>query len=542
MADDRSKTRRSLQAVGRRGWACAPLACSAQPRPTSAASLRPGFTLMEILIAITIMLMITAAAIPVVLPAVQGRRAREGARLISVALDTARSKAMESGRPVGVVFERAESNPHFCQTISYAEVPEPYGGDTQGSSFVLMDVYPDVSLAPLIDPVTNERFRINRIVPWNPADTGWLVLPSAQPQFFLIRPGDEIRIGGMAQKYRLEWVPLGTGTTETVGDAASGFWSIGRMLDLNPPSAPDNVPDTWRMDSASIPEPTAVDLAPPFSPAANWIDFYANTTPLERPLVAFRPADLVVLTQPGAAPAQVANLDRQTYRISRGPTRSSIPAVQMPEEMVVDLMSSGVTELGTWEQGNALLIEDAPAPPGSPGERSDDDFFYPLRTAEGTATNDGTAFPSASFGVNVATLPLIIMFGPDGALTRFYHWERDDAGIWQQISEDHQATLYLLVARREQMPPTAGLASPSWPTLLARDSWRDVENLWVMVNSSTGKIDIRPVSGITQGGFDPNVQDDFSMNSTNPRTLERHYMGVWLSRAGCREAATLGGQ
>lgn len=494
------------------------------------------------------MLMITAAAIPVVLPAVQGRRAREGARLISVALDTARSKAMESGRPVGVVFERAESNPHFCQTISYAEVPEPYGGDTQGSSFVIMDIYPDVSLAPLIDPVTNERFRINRIVPLNPADTGWLVLPSAEPQFFLIRPGDEIRIGAMAQKYRLEWVPLGTGTTETVGDAALGFWSIGRMLDLNPPSGTDNVPDTWQMDSPSIPKPTAVDLAPPFSPAANWIDFYANTTPLERPLVAFRPIDLPpnpgsLLTQPGAAPAQVANLDRQTYRISRGPTRSSIPAVQMPEEMVVDFISSGVTELGTWERGNPLLIEDAPAPPGSAGERSDDDFFYPLRTSDNAgAANNGTAFLPADFGVNVAAQPLIIMFGPDGALTQFYHWERDDAGAWQQTSEDHQAALYLLVARREQMPSITGLATPIWPTLLARDSWRDVENLWVMVNSSTGKIDIRPVSGITQGGFDPNIQDDFGMNSANPRTLERHYMGVWLSRAGCREAATRGGQ
>lgn len=470
------------------------------------------------------MLLVTAATIPLLLPALEGRRAREAARAISVALDTARSKAMETGRPVGLMFERAANNFHYCQSVSYCEVPEPYSGDTQNSSSVTCSVYPPVSAAALVDPISGESYRLNIVVPDSSADSGWLVMPTATPQYYLIKPGDEIRLGFMPQAYRLEWVPLGTGATETTGAPGLGYWSIGRMKDLNPYAAPDTTPDTWDMDSPDIPPPTEIDLAaPPGVP-----EFIVNSSPLQGP---------VVNTGLG-------------YRINRTPVRSTIPAVQMPEDMVVDLMCSGVTELGTWEQGNALLIQDTFE------ERDDDDFFFPLRTSEGTAANDGTRYRSnpeyptdptgagtKDFAGITALQPLIIMFGPDGALTRFYHWERDEtSGLWTQVSEDHQATLYLLVARREQMPTSADLNSATWPTLIPRDSWRDTENLWVMVNSGTGKIDIQPVSGIRQGGFDPKVQDDFGLTTANPRTLERLYLGVWLSRAGCREAVSRGGQ
>ncbi len=478
---------------------------------------RGGFTLTEILVAITIMLMVTAAAIPVVLPALEGRRAREAARTISVALDTARSKAMETGRPVGLMFERVAKNPHFCQSISYCEVPEPYSGDTQSSSTVFCDVYPDMASAALIDPVTSEPYRISRIVPNNSADSAWLVQPGTPTQFFGLRPGDLIQFGNNPIKYRLEWEEFSTTGPVTSGSAAVGFWSIGRMLDVNPVGATDNEPDTWYMDSSDISPPAEIDqVAPPGIP-----ELIYNSSPLQQPVVN----------------------TALSYRVARAPVRSTIPAVQLPEGMVIDLMCSGVTELKPWSDlantsEDPLRIEDAY------DERDDDDFFYPLRTSEGTAANDGTTYLSADFADSTTpTQPLTIMFGPDGALTRFYHWERDEAsGLWTQVAEDHQATLYMLVARREQMPTSADLASAAWPTLIPRDSWRDTENLWVMVNSGTGKIDIQPVSGIRQGGFDPKVQDDFGMTGANPRTLERLYLGVWLSRAGCREAISRGGQ
>jgi prepilin-type N-terminal cleavage/methylation domain-containing protein len=100
----------------------------------SAVSAKPGqspargVTLLELLIVMTIMLMITAAAIPVILPATQNRRMREAARLTSSYISGARSRAIESGRPVGVMIERFNGLP-YSMNLSYVEVPPPYAGD-----------------------------------------------------------------------------------------------------------------------------------------------------------------------------------------------------------------------------------------------------------------------------------------------------------------------------------------------------------------------------------------------------------------------------
>jgi prepilin-type N-terminal cleavage/methylation domain-containing protein len=99
-------------------------------------SRRRGVTLLELLVVMLILLMVTAAAIPIVVPAMQNRRMRESARLVSSYFATARSRAIETGRPVGVVIERFNGQP-FGMLLSQVEVPPPYAGDFVNSRIAI---------------------------------------------------------------------------------------------------------------------------------------------------------------------------------------------------------------------------------------------------------------------------------------------------------------------------------------------------------------------------------------------------------------------
>ncbi|MEX0936931.1 MAG: prepilin-type N-terminal cleavage/methylation domain-containing protein [Pirellulales bacterium] len=94
---------------------------------------RSGITLVELLVVIIIVSVVVAAAIPVALPAIESRRMREAARGVNLFLLGARSRAMEIGRPVGVLFQRAPEEPRAVTTLRYVEVPPPFAGFTYQS-------------------------------------------------------------------------------------------------------------------------------------------------------------------------------------------------------------------------------------------------------------------------------------------------------------------------------------------------------------------------------------------------------------------------
>jgi type II secretory pathway pseudopilin PulG len=94
--------------------------------------MRRAVTLIELLIVLSIIIMVTTAAIPVMAPAIQNRRLRESSRLVSTFISGARARAVETGRPFGVMFER-EPGQSYCMRLSYVEVPQAYSGDTINS-------------------------------------------------------------------------------------------------------------------------------------------------------------------------------------------------------------------------------------------------------------------------------------------------------------------------------------------------------------------------------------------------------------------------
>jgi hypothetical protein len=58
---------------------------------------------------------------------------REAARLTSTFISGARSRAIQTGREVGVVIQRFNGNP-YAMALAYVEVPPAYGGDVTGAT------------------------------------------------------------------------------------------------------------------------------------------------------------------------------------------------------------------------------------------------------------------------------------------------------------------------------------------------------------------------------------------------------------------------
>jgi prepilin-type N-terminal cleavage/methylation domain-containing protein len=94
---------------------------------------RRGLTLIELLVVVTIMVSLAVLMVPVLRPALQQRRIREAARVVNLALSTAHSQAIQTGRGHGVLFERNKNLPQACTTLRQVEVPPPYTGDTTGA-------------------------------------------------------------------------------------------------------------------------------------------------------------------------------------------------------------------------------------------------------------------------------------------------------------------------------------------------------------------------------------------------------------------------
>ncbi len=93
-----------------------------------------GVTLVELLVVIGVMLILATIAIPMMRSLTEARRIREPARAINVYFGRARSRAIESGRPCGVLFERLERQPQTSVVLHQVEVPPPYGGNRHVSA------------------------------------------------------------------------------------------------------------------------------------------------------------------------------------------------------------------------------------------------------------------------------------------------------------------------------------------------------------------------------------------------------------------------
>jgi prepilin-type N-terminal cleavage/methylation domain-containing protein len=150
-----------------------------------------GITLLELLIVMVILLMVTAAAIPIVAPAMRNRQMREATRLMSAYFGAARARAVQTGRPVGVRIERFNGST-FALSLSQIEVPPPYSGDSTSSKMKVRSKTP----TPSSDTYFQSRFGASGFTAkWFEAtdDTGDFTAS-------MVRIGDEIQFNSQGPK------------------------------------------------------------------------------------------------------------------------------------------------------------------------------------------------------------------------------------------------------------------------------------------------------------------------------------------------------
>lgn len=98
---------------------------------------RSAFTLVEMIVVIVIVLTVSGLAIAIAAPDNEGRRLRETARQVTGMMQSARAKAIETGRPVGVLIEPDGLNALRATSLQNVEVAPPYGGDLSTSMAIL---------------------------------------------------------------------------------------------------------------------------------------------------------------------------------------------------------------------------------------------------------------------------------------------------------------------------------------------------------------------------------------------------------------------
>jgi len=115
--------------------------------------LRSGFTLVELLVALTIAAVLTVVALPKVREGLQQNAAGRSATLVKSAFETARGNAIRTSRPYGVTLHRLKNvvtpddpddglddpllsalhGANFCKQMSFAQVAFDYRGDQEGA-------------------------------------------------------------------------------------------------------------------------------------------------------------------------------------------------------------------------------------------------------------------------------------------------------------------------------------------------------------------------------------------------------------------------
>ena len=146
---------------------------------------RRGVTLTELLVVVAIIIIVTAVLVPMLSPILEGREVREAARQVNVYIQRARARALELGRPVGVVIRRSDSDPDIAYQLSLAEQPPTFTGFSNASRAL----------------VTSNN--IAQLVMSTTSNTDSPPPPESKEAMLLIQCNDYVRFNFRGPKYRI---------------------------------------------------------------------------------------------------------------------------------------------------------------------------------------------------------------------------------------------------------------------------------------------------------------------------------------------------
>ena len=392
---------------------------------------RRAASLIELLVVVVIVLLITGIAIRTVMPSIESRQIREGARQLNVFINSARNRALQTGRPMGIWIDRMPGLAEAAVSISYCQVPEPYCGDYADSG---VEAYLQA------DTSTTSTYGSRRLVNvvraysassalggGNPTYDFWCMNGIYTPQR-VIRPGDTMQLNYRNQSYRL-----------FLDTAISGgpYWAIAQQVNKR------------------FLQDTTYNGTPWPSPNGGWT-YTMN---------AFNDLGDKVLPVVTQGSSQMTHGRPVPYQIFRQPIRSAAGTMQLPDTVVIDLNYSG-DDLKNW---------------------------FP-RQGSGTALASSLGYVDTYQGNPVLaetdTTPIIIMFGPSGAMEQVYTWyyvppsATGQKGAWMWRGDRQMSPIAMLVGTRDHVPanPTA-----TW-RLQGNNNWTQPGNIWVAIHARSGLV------------------------------------------------------
>jgi prepilin-type N-terminal cleavage/methylation domain-containing protein len=476
-------------------------------RPSDAAIAAPlqfrrALTLIELLIVIFILSILVTSAIPLLAPGGDSRKIREASRAVNAFLAGAQSRAADTGRPVGVAFQRLSADTGrgedngVCTQLYYVETPAIYTGlDQTGVARVSVnevgrggnrikqielqllhyaDAVPQGATSPL-GP------NADHLPPGLDAD----LVPAS-----FLRPGDRIDVGGWS------FLILPTVTDSIPADVPQPpLWPLARTP--NPGNDPEINSNQGRYFATNLVQ----GRAEPFRLMVEVVGEpgrevgYGNqsrkvpvgvTATLFRPthdsLGNALPAPELITPAIAGTPGRVNRLwsAPMKYRIARQPAPAATPPLQLAAGAAIDLSASGFL-------GTALPMLYRP----SWSHRANNDTFVPW------------------------TEPEVIMFSPDGSVSEAYLSYFDPIvrdGVQRQQRTFLTSGLSLCVTTREKIPapPTegakrspepvrsdepielvrdaAGLKDQQRRELYSKYSWLSLDTRWVVIGAQSGSL------------------------------------------------------
>lgn len=458
-------------------------ACAARPshQPPATSHFPSGLTLIELLIVMSILVLLVTAAIPVLSPSSSERRLREASRGVNTFIAGAQARAVQSGRPFGVMLKKLSQETDdpedsgVCLEMYYVEQPSPYAGFEDSSR--VMICRPNLNGPGVwIYFVTRGETIGDRLPP------GWDfdLLP---PRVF--QPGDRIVIGGV--EYELTGASQGAFSDgyffTSIQRGVRSYYLTAEPVDGDPPA-----------------------ILPAFDNNGNAIITVENLSggATNRYTVVLKPPTR------GEAVAPYWS-EPLLYKIHRLPTLTSAPPYQLPEGAAIDLRASGV-----------------------------DNIFFHRAGADEAAAEQG----QGNEDLTANRSPVTIMFDPDGSISRAYALVDQPGGDGDNqqdslLAEPVTSSLYLLIGKRENIPAQvdfAGFAGTDAELQEAKATvnWLDGESRWVGIGGQSGVVSTSPVAFVNP------VQ--VAADNNNEPLIRRHDLEIRLARELAVQRAKEGGR
>ncbi|MEM7478055.1 MAG: prepilin-type N-terminal cleavage/methylation domain-containing protein [Planctomycetota bacterium] len=301
---------------------------------------RRGVTLIELLIVIGVLTLMATVALSTVRSLLRDRKVKQAARMVEQYFESAKIRAITTGRPVAVFMDRLDLRlDQTTQTVtpgnytstrlSMGEVFPPYTGDVIGAKGTLWDVNV-LTVARTGDGFADQvRFApLDVLSAFGPPPPINSTGPVPAGQGF-VSVGDIIEFESVNRSFIIESID----SVQVLDDMGNPIGVEFAVTFFNPPN-----PSTYNTGIISA----GLTIGSPFVPA------YSTLSPV-LPI-----ADTSLQRTTRLATRSINEIGPEAkFRIYRRPTKSLVGALALPRGTCVDLYASGLGLAGSAQDGAA---------------------------------------------------------------------------------------------------------------------------------------------------------------------------------------------